>query len=252
MKTTIRYIMITAIRDRLFVGLFVCVLAAALLSRLLGGTAMLEPEQMTLVFAAASSRAILAVGLIVFVCFHVRTAFDSKEIDVMLSRPMSRHNLVLSYWVGFAFVAAILTAVMVAVMLVVGVIDYQGFMIWALSFLAEVWLVVALGLFAAFTLKSAVSAVMASLGFYVLARMMGFFIATANKSLLFEDDRIDTGLRLVIQAVSIVIPRLDFFAKTQWLVYGAGDDHLWFILQAAIYIPVLLVAAILDFRRKQF
>lgn len=252
MKTTIRYIMITAIRDRLFAGLFVCVLAAALLSRLLGGTALLEPEQMTLVFLAASSRIILAVGLIVFVCFHVRSAFDAKEIDVMLSRPMSRHHLVLSYWVGFALVALLLTAVSVAVTLIMGALDQAGFWIWSLSFLAELWLVVALSLFAAFTLRSAVSAVLASLSFYVLARMMGFFVATANKSLLFENDKVDAALQLSIQAISLVVPRLDFFAKTQWLVYGIGDEPIWFALQAAIYIPLLLVAAIIDFRRKQF
>lgn len=252
MKTTIRYIMLTAIRDRLFLGLLVCVLSAVLLSRLLGGTAMLESEQMTLVFAAASSRIILAIGLVVFVCFHLRTAFETKEIDVLLSRPMSRSNLVFAYWLGFSLVATILWAGTLVVLFCAGILNQQGFIMWALSLLAEIWMVVALSLFAAFTLKSAVSSVLASLGFYVLSRMMGFFIATAQHSLLFGDDKVNIGLKFLMNTVSIVIPRLDFFAKTQWLVYGLGEEPIWFALQAAIYIPLLLAAAVIDFKRKQF
>jgi hypothetical protein len=51
-----------------------------------------------------------------------------------------------------------------------------------------------------------------------------------------------------------VIPRLDFFAKSQWLIYGAKSyDDLWlFLMQAGVFIPLLIAASVIDFKRKQF
>ena len=90
MFSNIRYVLLTATRDRLFIGLLVGILVAAYISSVLGSTAMLEPEQMTLSFTAASARVIIMIGIIVFIGFHMRNAFDAKEIDVLLSRPISR------------------------------------------------------------------------------------------------------------------------------------------------------------------
>jgi hypothetical protein len=45
-------------------------------------------------------------------------------------------------------------------------------------------LVVALAMFSAFTLRSAVSSVLAAFGFYTLGRMMGFFLVTLESKLM--------------------------------------------------------------------
>ncbi|MCH2547506.1 MAG: hypothetical protein MK052_07850 [Alphaproteobacteria bacterium] len=254
MKTNIRYILLTALRDWLFVGLLLGVVACAMISSAMGDMAMVEPEQLKLTYAAASVRIVLVVGLIVFVCFHIRNGFDTKEIDVFLSRPISRPNLVLSYWLGFSVVAMLLVVPTIIVVYYVGALDAKGFMMWASSFALEMLLVVAAALFSAFTLKSAVSSVMASLGFYVLSRMMGFFIATSNSSLLFRSTDLNEFSKFLMEHLAIFVPRLDFFGKTEWLVYGMNDmaDMQRFMLQAAIFVPLLLAATVIDFRRKQF
>lgn len=254
MKTNIRYILLTALRDWLFVGLLLGVVVATLISGAMGEMTMVEAERLKITYAGAASRLVLVIGLIVFVCFHVRNAFDSKEIDVFLSRPISRPSLVLSYWLGFSVVALLLTVPTAGMLYYFGALDVNGFFVWALSIILEVLLVVAIALFSAFTLKSAVSSVMASLGFYVVSRMMGFFLATAHSSLLFRDATLNTASRLGMEFLAMVVPRLDFFGKSQWLVYGLGEQielHR-FLAQAAIFIPLLLLATILDFRRKQF
>lgn len=254
MKTNIRYILLTALRDWLFAGLLLGVIAAAMISSSMGDMAMVEPAQLRLTYAAASARLVLVVGLIVFVCFHVRNAFDTKEIDVFLSRPISRPNLVLSYWLGFSVVAVLLTVPSIAIVYFVGALNKHGFGMWALGLMLENLLVVAVALFCAFTLKSAVSSVMASLGFYVLSRMMGFFIATSNSSLLFRSTELNQLSEFTMKTLAIFVPRLDFFAKSQWLVYGMESNAELYrmLLQAGIFIPLLLAAAIIDFRRKQF
>lgn len=252
MLTSIRYILLTAFRDRLFIGVLLGVVFAAAISATLGSTAFLEEKQMTLTYAAGSARLILAVGLIVFVCFHIRSAFETKEIDVMLSRPLSRASLVVAYWLGFTVVAFLLVLPVVGVIGVLGLLNIEGYAGWALSLMLEAALVVALALFSAFTLRSAVTSVLACMGFYVLSRMMAFFVITADSPSMGQMPYL--LLKYTLKAISSVVPRLDFFAKTEWLVYGFNVSQEWFLflMQAGIFIPLLLVATIMDFRRKQF
>ena len=252
MLTNIRYIMITALRDWLFTGLLLGILVATAISATLGSTAFIEEREMTLSFASSSSRLILMAGLIVFICFHIRNAFDTKEIDVILSRPISRSNLVISYWLGFSFVGLLLTIPVVAIIAFIGAVDFTGFIGWSLSLVLEMCIVVALALFSAFTMRSAVTAVLGCMGFYILSRMMAFFVFTSNSG-MFNDVKF-IGLKWALQAISILLPRLDFFAKSDWLVYGFLSQQDWqiCIAQALIFVPLLLAATMIDFRRRQF
>lgn len=252
MLTNIRYILITALRDWLFTGLLIGILVATAISATLGSTAFLEEKEMTLTFASGSARLILMVGLIVFVCFHIRNAFDTKEIDVILSRPISRANLVVAYWLGFSLVGLLLIVPVVAILAVIGVPNLAGFFGWSVSLLLESFLVVALALFSAFTLRSAVSAVIACMGFYVLSRMMAFFVFTAQSGMVTEKKFV--LLKYALWLISTLVPRLDFFAKSDWLVYGFDTSQDWmvFAFQALVFVPLLVFASIVDFRRKQF
>lgn len=252
MFTNIRYILLTALRDWLFVGLFVGILVAAGISAVLGGTAFLEEQEMTTTFAAGASRLMLMIGLIVFVCFHIRSAFDTREIDVILSRPISRTSLVIAYWLGFSLVSLLLTVPLAAILGFVGVINWASYFGWAVSLLLEATLVVALALFSAFTLRSAVASVLACMGFYVLSRMMEFFVITAENG-------VGHGIEYVVfhhilKIISVLVPRLDLFTKSEWLVYGFTTSQEWIICvaQTVVFVPLLLLATIADFRRKQF
>jgi ABC-type transport system involved in multi-copper enzyme maturation permease subunit len=254
MLTHIRYILLTARRDRLFLGILAAITVAAYICSVLGSTAMLEPTQMTLAFTAAVSRVMVMVGIIVFIGFHLQSAFESKEIELLLSRPLSRAALVLAYWLGFALVALLLTLPAMAILYYLGPLNQTGFMIWSISLLLEAWLVVAISLFAVLTLKSGVNAVLASLGIYSLARLIGFFLALLKSGVAQQEEWLRLTAHWIITMISTVMPRLDFFAKSSWLIYGpkSYEDALLSLYQAAIFIPLLLAASIIDFKRKQF
>lgn len=254
MSTIIRYVLLTALRDRIFLVLLLGIVVATGISGALAATSMEEKAEMMLSFSAASARIMLIIGVIVFVAFHVRAAFDSREIDVILSRPISRHSLVFAYWTGFAVVATILSLLAALVIYLVGPIHLMGFFTWTASLVAEALLVVAIALFAALIVKSAVSTVMICLGFYTLARMMGYFIATAQSKALFGDPTLNQIGRSAIDIVAMFMPRLDYFADTAWLIYGThlSKQAILFGTQSLVFIPLLLLAAIIDFRRKQF
>lgn len=256
MHALIRYVLLIALRDRLFLGMLAAILCSTGLSSVLAATSTIEAHEMTLSFAAATARLILMLGLVVFVAFHLRHAFDSREVDVMLSRPISRPRLVFAYWVAFAVIALLMTLLALAVLYALGPLSLSGYAGWAFSLILEAWLMVAFTLFAALILRSGVATVLAAFGFYALSRMMGFFLVTVSGRTLFSSSvELNTLATRSIEWLSIAVPRLDFFAKTRWLNYGMENpqsDMLLCALQAGIFIPLLLVAAVMDFRKRQF
>lgn len=256
MYTIIRYTLLTASRDWLFIGLFVAVLAAYGLAIFTGGASLVEQQQMILSYFAGTSRFILIIGLIVFICFHIRRSFENREIESILSKPISRTKFVIAYWMGFTTLAAIATLPVFVILLFFTSPDIQGLLFWSISFLLEASLVVAFALLSALILQSAVSAVLSCFAFYFISRLMGFFVSALEDPYSFISGKsgLYSILNFTLKAVSTVIPRLDMFAKSSWLVHGVTDPHDLFLFfsQAFVYIFLLIGMALFDFKRKQF
>ncbi len=255
MITTIRYVLLTALRDWLFMGLLGSLLVAVFISYFMGSTVLVEKNEIASSFTAGSTRIILVVGMIVFVCFHVRRAFENKEIELMLSRPISREQFVVSYWLGFSVVATIIVAVITLFIMSFYGFNYKGLSFWATTMEFEILIVIAFSVFASIILKSSVSSVMLSFGFYIISRMIGFFSYVLEKHPATEILSFDFYSHKVIWLASYLLPRLDLFCQSKWLIYGVNfSEFNWFIpvVQTAIYVPLLLTMAAIDFKRKQF
>jgi hypothetical protein len=108
MNSIVRFTILTAIRDWLYIGIFLLAMLSICLSIFLGGTALSEEGYMSTAYIGGMCRMIIIVGLILFVCFHVRRSFDNKEIELILTRPISRVNFIVAYYAGFALLAATL------------------------------------------------------------------------------------------------------------------------------------------------
>ncbi len=248
-----RYILLIALRDRLFLGMVLGVLAISYLSFILGATALAEESQTAITLAAGTSRFVMALGLIVFVCFHIHLAFDSREMDVQVARPISRTALVMGYFTGFAVIAFALCLPLIGVLALMQPVSWSGFAAYSLSLYLEAVMVISFAMFAAFTLKSAVNAVLAACAFYVLSRLMGFFLIMLFNHAIFTSKILHQLSSGAVDIASYAVPRLDFFAQSAWLHYGAeAHDWLLFGAQSLIFIPLLICATMLDIRRKAF
>lgn len=255
MKTIIRYTLLTALRDLLFIGLMAMVLIAYALSSFVGSTAMVEEAHTSLAYFAGSSRFVLVIGLVVFVCFHVRRAFENREIESILSKPVSRIEFVVAYWLGFALLAFLVTVPVLIIMYFLSNPNLVGLLYWGVSLFLEISLVIAFALVASLIMKSAVSSVLSCLAFYLISRLMGFFIAAmSQKSSFMGEGKVGEAMTYALQAISAVVPRLDMYAKSSWLIYGVeSQNDLWiFQAQSVVYISFLLAMAVFDFKRKQF
>ncbi|MFT5703807.1 MAG: hypothetical protein ACJAZX_001372 [Rickettsiales bacterium] len=254
MISILKYILLTAIRDRLYVGLFIMLLAAFGISSIVGGTALIEQSEATIAYVAGSARMIFAIGMILFVCFYVRRTFENREVEFVLSKAISRHNLILAYLLGFILVA-LLIIVPLAILLFFMKANVAGLGYWILSLIFEASIIITFSLLASLILGSAVSAIMASIGFYIISRMMGFFVLTISIPQKLTDlNSVDRVLNGTLKLISIAFPRLDLYGKSEWLIYGVVNPAEFYIIlgQSIIYIPLMILMAFYDFNRKQF
>jgi ABC-type transport system involved in multi-copper enzyme maturation permease subunit len=250
----LKYILLTAIRDRLYVGLFIILMAAFGISVMLGESSLVEKTQGTIAYISGSSRMIFAIGMILFSCFYVRKSFENREVEFVLSKPIARYQFILAYLIGFTIVASFII-IPLTILLFFIESNAVGLIYWSISLFLESLIIITFSLLTALILKSAVSAVLASLGFYIISRMMGFFVLTISIPEGASDfSSVNRSLHAILKMISMAFPRLDLYAKSEWLIYGMTNISDIYIIawQSAIYIPLMIFMAFYDFNHKQF
>lgn len=256
MNSTLRYVWLTAVRDRLFTVIAALCVAIFMATWIVGGAAIVEGEYASLALAAGSLRAVLMLGLMVFVCFHVQALFDSKEIEAILARPLHRSGFVLTYWLAGALPAAALVALVCVGMLILYPPSLAGWAVWSASLLLEALLVVALSLTIALAMNSAVASAVCTMAVYALGREIGFLLAVTSGQFGVGTQAGAAGhsVETMMQTLALVVPRLDLFGQSEWLLYGpsAGLGSYWFAAQAAVYTALVLAVACVDLRQRRF
>lgn len=248
MLATVRLVALTALRNRLFAGLLFALIGATAISVFLGGTALIEQAQSVIVFAAGAGRVVLIVGLVVFVAFHVQSMVETREVEGILARALTRGSFVIGYWLGFALITCVFVAGLAGALWFVAPAT-SGIPMWAFSLLLESLIVVAVAIFAGLMLERATSCVIFSLGFYALARLMGLFLGIRD---FMPGAREARASDYVVDVLALIIPRLDLFAQTGWLIYGQNSQLLLPFSQGVVFLGLVLAATIFDLTRRQF
>ncbi len=136
MNSLIRYVLLTAVRDWLFIGLFMILIFTCFISVFLGSTALSEQASMQLAFLVASSRMILVIGLVLFICFHIRRSFENREIEFLISRPIGRSTLLFSYFFSFIILSFILLLPIILFIYFFFKPNLAGLSLWSFSIFA--------------------------------------------------------------------------------------------------------------------
>lgn len=249
---TIKYVLAAAVRDRLIISLLVIIGLGAALSVFLGTAAYIEKYQFVLVFSAGSLRILSVLGLVLFCVFFIRRSFDNKDVDYLLSRPISRASFILSHAAAFSLIAILLAlASSVAVCMTAPVTFGEGHVMWAISLMFELVIMANAALFFSMVLPSASTSAMVVFALYILSRIIGILLGIVSSGLAASP--MMKGLAFTMKFISLIIPRLDLMAQTSWLLYGTGDITLIFICaQGIIFSALLVTAALVDLVRRQF
>lgn len=253
MKSILKYILKNGLRDRLYLGLFISLIATFSISIFLGSTMLVEQQQSTAAFIAGSSRAVLAIGMILFVCLTVNRAFENKEVEFILAKSISREQFILGYLIGFFLAAFLIFIPLTLAILIVAKANKIGLLAWSATLLAELLIVICFSLLSSLILKNSFSAIMSAFAFYVISRLMGVFVMAIELPQNLAEAK-NHFLATTLKFLSALFPRLDLFAQSSWISYGLNDSaNLKIIaLQSLIYIPLMIFMAFHDFKKKQF
>ena len=249
---TMRYVLSAAVRDRLIISLLVIIGLGAALSVFLGTAAYVEKYQFVLVFAAGGLRILSVLGIVLFCVFFMRRSFDNKDVDYLLSRPISRVSFIVSHAAAFSLIAVMLAlASSIAVFMTAPITFGAGHVLWGISLMFELIIMVNAALFFSMVLPSASTSAMVVFGMYVLSRTIGILLGIVSSGL--ASAPMMKGLAATMKFISLIIPRLDLMAQTSWLLYGTGNIGLLFICaQGLIFSALLITAALVDLVRRQF
>ena len=130
--------------------------------------------------------------------------------------------------------------------------NLAGALYWSSGMVCEYLLIVNVALFFSMVLSSPVAASLSSFGFYVLARLVGQLLYIAQHPILeIPGTRFLSGL---FQIISMIIPRLDLMTQTGWLIYGVVEpkDIVFIMIQGLFFLLLILIATLIDLRRRQF
>lgn len=247
------YVLKASVRDRLIISLLVLLVISACLAVYVGETAVTEKTQNVIVLMASAMRLLSVLSLSLFVVFHIRRSFEVRDIEYLLSRPVTRASYIFSHSAAFSLLGLFFSGAIVATLyaLFSNILNADGFILWGLSLAIELILIVNAAMFFAMVLPSAISGALVTLAAYVFARLSGQLLGTVEAG---DQDGVFHILGKVVEASSIIVPRLDLMGQSSWLLFGPeGVVGIGFVLiQGIAFLTLILCASIFDLMQKEF
>ena len=248
-----------ATRNRAFIALMVASLALILSSLLLAELAVLGQEQRIVqnfgLFFISLMGVIISVTIGVIL---VHKELERKTIYTVLARPLHRWEFILGKYAGMLLillVEMIFLAVIWLGVLWVHSVPLQGVLLKALVLIfAELTIVSAVALFFSSFSTPILSGVL-TLAFFMSGRVVYLIeemLHSTAKASLFNKVPM---LRPFGEALTRVFPDLSIFNVTKEILLNKAVTNLY-VLEAygyaACYVVVMIVAAVLFFRRRDF
>lgn len=193
-------------------------------------------------FLAATSRLLCSFTVAAVIIGGVVREFNEQGQLLLLSLPLGRARYLLGKFLGFALVALLLA--LVAGMIVALAAEPGPTALWTLALAMELLVVTAMGVFAAFGLRQLVPALLATLGFYVLARGIGGMQLLAHAA-----GATPGWVGGLANGLALLLPDLSAFASSARLL-GEGPGLAPVAVQTCLYCALLLSAAVADVARR--
>ncbi len=243
------YTLLEALRNRL-VWLIVAVALAGLgLGGFLDSLAITESRQVQAALVAAFARLGAVFMLATFVVTSMAREFNDKGQELLLALALPRAAYLLGKLLGYAAIALV-PATLFGLLMLLYAPPLQA-ALWTVSLLCELWIVAGFGLLCILTFKNVMAALGAALAFYLGARSVAAFQLMAHGQ-TGEHGASQRVIGAVFDALGAILPRLDQFTRTEWLVYhsGAVAELPAIVAQTAICMALIGAVALFDLYRK--
>lgn len=248
-RTITFYTFIEAMRNRLIWLIAAVALIAIGLSGFLNELAITESRQIQVALIAAFSRFAAVFLIATFVVTSMVRESNDKGLELILALPLPRAGYLLGKLLGFGMLAFLPALLFGALAWIFSPLAQAA--LWTISLLFELWLLAAFSLLCVLTFNQVMTALSATMAFYLAARSVTAFQLIGQSSTL-NQSMAQEVITFVINTLAAVLPHLDQFTRTEWLVYNTGNwNNLpTILLQSAIFLALITGAALFDLYRK--
>lgn len=248
--TIARYTFLEAIRNRLFLLAIIGLLCLFGIAEFAGELAITETHQLQSALAAGVTRWFLVITCVLFVITSMVREANDKGLELILSLPVSRTSYYFGKYCGFLLLVFVITALSAPLLLLYAPAD--ALIVWLLSLICELSIVIAVSMLCQFTFSNITVAFVATLAFYLLSRTITAIQLLSTSPILESENFSQQFLNGLVNAIAWVLPDLDAFTRSDWLLYGMHDNKFIFVVgQTFVYLLLLFAAGLFDLYRKE-
>jgi ABC-type transport system involved in multi-copper enzyme maturation permease subunit len=247
-----RYTLLEAWRNRLILLVGVAVALVTLLSLFARELAVTESGRLQTAILASTLRVTSVFLLALYILNGLTREFNDKVLELLLSLDLPRPGYLMGKFLGYAIVALAVAAIVTVPLAALAPV--HAALAWGCSLAFELLIIAALSVFCITTFTQLLPAAAFVAAFYLLARSISAIQLMSGASLLGADGFAQRAGATVADALAIVLPRMDAFTQTAWLVNDSGalPQLLNLLLQTVVYVSLLIAAAMFDLYRKNF
>ena len=248
--TLARYTFVEALHGRIAMAAAVLIAGALGLGRFVVELALTDTAAIRALSLAWIFRIAAVFLMASFAASSVVRDQNEKHLELLLALPTPRASYLMGKWLGCVAAAALL-ALMFGLPLAFDM-PWQGVAAWSVSLWLELVVITGASLLCALTFHQLVASLAAVAAFYTLSRVMGAVLAIGASAVAPVDSPAFDWSTRVLHGISMLLPRLDLFTRSQWLLDGAASAHDLGVvaIQAATTSVLLLLAALIDLTRK--
>ncbi|HYC44782.1 MAG TPA: ABC transporter permease [Burkholderiales bacterium] len=247
-----RYTVLEALRTRLALTVLVVAVLVLAASFFVREIAVTESLRFQTAFYAATMRFAMVFLAALYVIASIGREFQDKGLDMVVALDLPRGHYALGKLAGYLVVATALAAAAgVPLLFLTG---SESVFQWTASLAIELAVIVALALFCAITFNQLMPAASFVLAFYLLARALAAARLIAANPIAGAESLTHRVIAGILDALALVIPPIDQWTRTSWLVDDAGAWSALAVIvaQGAICTLIFGAAAVFDLYRKNF
>jgi ABC-type transport system involved in multi-copper enzyme maturation permease subunit len=250
--TIARFTLLEALRTRLPALVLIALALLVTASFFVEQLAIAEGARFQTGFYAASARFAAVFIAAFYVLASITREFNDKGLEIFLALDLPRSHYLLGKLAGFLGIAALLAGA--ACVPLIWSTSLQALAQWGISLALELGIVIALATFCIITFNQLLPAASFVMGFYLLARTLTAIRLTSANPISGADSISHQVMNWLIEGLALVMPALDSWTQTAWLVNhrGAWTELGWIAAQGMLYIVLLVAAAMFDLYRKNF
>lgn len=244
------FTVLEGVRRRLWLPSLGILLVGISLAGFMGSLAITEAQQIRSGLLGAFLRLAAVLLASLYVLHSQAQEYQNKGLALLFSLPISRSVYFFGKLAGYFLLALAMVWFFSFALLFFSTPASVAF--WGGALFLELCIVVAFSFLVQLTVRQVPTAFLIVLFFYLLSRTIASLQLVGQGAIMPQDSLSLVVINAVLHVMAFILPSLDRFAPSEWLMYGSASWHdLWLVIvQGVGYLIFLCGVVLVDLHRK--